>query len=126
MKIAHLAKGWLFGPMGLLFVIVSAMMIAVAGQRGAAVGVPAIGGLRSSAMDFGVGALGGLIFQIGTSIFGNSILGGLASAAAAGAVVKGPRGQIVATVAGFQALSQSGLGGGGSTADASDSDVGEL
>ena len=91
-----------------------------------AVGVPTVGGLQSSAMDFGIGAIGGLIFQIGTSIFGNSILGGLASAAAAGAVVKGPRGQIVATVAGFQALSQSGLGGGGSTADASDSDVGEL
>ena len=85
----------------------------------AVVAVPTVSRLQSSAMDFGVGALGGLVFNIASGIFGSSLLGGLASAAASGAVLPGPRGQIVATMAGFQALAAGGLGGdgGGTTAD---------
>ena len=79
----------------------------------AIVSVPTVGRLQSAAMDFGVGALGGIVFNIASSIFGNSLLGGPAAASAAGAILPGPRGQILAVTTGFQAISASALGGGG-------------
>lgn len=70
------------------------------------VGVPTMGGIGESFKDFGIGAIGGLIFLIARSIFGG--FGILAAPLLAGAMVKGDRGKTLALIAGFMLLA--GLG----------------
>ena len=69
-----------------------------------AVGVPTTRGLRDALGDFGVGAVGGLGAGMVTGIFGNNLLGWLAAAVLMGAAIKGNRGEIIATLAGFMAI----------------------
>ncbi|HEY82221.1 MAG TPA: hypothetical protein G4O01_02910 [Dehalococcoidia bacterium] len=77
------------------------------------VGVPTARGMGSAFKDFGVGLLGGLIFIMALRLFGG--LGVLAAPLIAGSMVKGDRGQIIATLAGFALVTMGGLtaGGGG-------------
>lgn len=76
----------------------------------ASIGVPSVGGMKGAFTDFAVGAGGGLAFKIGQSIFGGNLLGFLVPPLLAGSVIKGERGRVIATMAGFMALAQ-GIGG---------------
>lgn len=84
------------------------------------IGVPSARGMKDALGDFGVGAVGGLAYGLGNAIFGNGLLGALVSAVLAGSVVKGTRGTVLATVAGFTLLSGA-LGGGSASAETSSS-----
>ena len=83
------------------------------------VGVPSVKGMGSSFKDFGVGAIGGLLFLLAYRFFGP--LGLIAAPLLAGSIVKGDRGTIIATMAGFMLFaaggSLMGTGGNGSGAD---------
>lgn len=80
------------------------------------VGVPSVRGITGAFGDFAWGAAGGLIFLIALRMFG--ALGALAAPLIAGAMLKGNRGEIIATMAGFMLLAVGGIvggaGGGGS------------
>jgi hypothetical protein len=65
-------------------------------------GTPTVSGVKESMIDYGIGFGGGLLYAISTAIFGSGIIGGLAGAGIAGSVVKGVKGEIIATVLGFQ------------------------
>jgi len=60
-------------------------------------------------MGYLYGAGGGLVYKVASGFLGNSILGGAAAAAVAGATLKGEEGKIIATVIGFQSM-MSGVG----------------
>ncbi len=79
------------------------------------VGVPTVGRMKSAFGNYAVGALGGLIYNLGRNIFGSGLIGSLVAPVLAGSVVKGEAGVALATTAGF--LTFSGLSG-GSTAEA--------
>ena len=84
------------------------------------IGVPTARSMGSAFGDYGVGLAGGLIFYLVQSFLGSGFLGSLAAPIAAGSFLKGTRGTVIATMAGFQAaasLISGGLGGifGGST-----------
>lgn len=85
---------------------------------GTPVAVPTVSAIGDSFKDFGVGAVGGLIFLIVYQIFG--ALGVLAAPLIAGGMIKGARGTVIAVIAGFMLLAVGGLmsgGGGGGNAD---------
>lgn len=67
------------------------------------IGTPSTGGMKSALTDFAIGAAGGFLYDVATGILGNGLFGGLAGAALAGSMVKGVRGEIIATTLGFQA-----------------------
>ena len=67
------------------------------------VGIPTARGMMSSVGDFAYGAGGQLVYNIVTRFTGSGLLGGVAGAAVAGSVVKGTRGEVIATVMGMQA-----------------------
>jgi hypothetical protein len=73
------------------------------------VGVPSVKGIGDSFKDFGIGALGGLIFLIAYRLFGG--LGIIAAPLIAGSMVKGDRGQMLSTIAGFMLLAAGALSG---------------
>lgn len=75
------------------------------------VGVPTMKGMGDSFKDFGLGAVGGLAFILAYQIFG--VLGIIAAPLIAGSVIKGDRGQIIATMAGFMLFALAGTAGGG-------------
>jgi hypothetical protein len=78
------------------------------------VGVPTVRSMGSAFGDFGVGVLGGAIYQVVRNLFGgNNVLGSLAAPIAAGSILKGDRGRTISVVAGFSAAADllSGLGG---------------
>lgn len=77
------------------------------------VGVPTMKGIGESFKDFGLGAVGGLLFLIVYSIFGG--IGVLAAPLIAGAMIKGERGQIISTMAGFMVIALGILSGAGSS-----------
>lgn len=66
------------------------------------IGVPTVKGIGSSLKDFGIGALGGLVYLLATQIFGP--LGVLAAPLLAGSMIKGNRGEVIAVMAGFMLL----------------------
>ena len=70
----------------------------------ATVAVPTVRGITDAAKDYGVGLGAGAALNIGRAIFGNNIIGSLIIAALTGSVIKGPRGQQVATTMGILAL----------------------
>ena len=76
---------------------------------GIGIGVPTMSGVSRAVGDYAVGAGSGLVYGLATSLFGNGFIGSVVAAGIAGAVVKGDRGSVVATIAGFQAFS-GGLG----------------
>jgi hypothetical protein len=77
------------------------------------VGVPTVKGIGSSFKDFGVGAVGGLLFLLAYRLFG--ALGILAAPLIVGSMIKGDRGQILSTMAGFMLLVVGGYAVGGTT-----------
>ena len=68
------------------------------------IGLPSIGGVRDSLLDFAVGAGGGVVYALSTALTGSGLLGGLLGAGIAGSVIKGTRGTAIATILGFQAI----------------------
>ena len=68
------------------------------------VGVPTFSGIKESMISYALGLGGGLLYGISTSIFGSGLIGGLLGAGIAGAAIKGVRGEIIATVLGFQTV----------------------
>jgi len=71
------------------------------------VGMPTMGGVKNSMIDYAVGLGGGLIYALSTAFTGSGLIGGLIGAGLAGSVVKGTRGTAIATVLGFQTIIQS-------------------
>lgn len=70
--------------------------------------VPTVNRAKGAAADYAVGAGGGILFAISRQMFGTGFLGSLAAAVAAGSIIKGQRGETLATVAGFMALADIG------------------
>lgn len=68
------------------------------------VGMPTMGGVQSSLIDYAVGLGGGVIYSISQAVTGSGLLGGLLGAGLAGSVVKGARGTAIATILGFQSI----------------------
>lgn len=68
---------------------------------GSPVGVPTVRGMKSAFGNYAVGALGGLIYNLGRAVFGSGLIGSLAAPVLAGSVVKGEAGVALATTAGF-------------------------
>ena len=73
----------------------------------AGVGVPTARGLSGAVGDYAYGLAGGLVYHIVGRYTGSGLLGSAAAAVAAGSVVKGTRGEVIATIAGFQAAGSS-------------------
>jgi hypothetical protein len=68
------------------------------------IGVPTMGGVKSSLIDYAYGAGGGLVYSLASSLLGSGFIGSLASAAIAGSVIKGIRGEMIATMLGFMGI----------------------
>lgn len=66
-----------------------------------AIGVPTAGGVSSAFGDYFTGALGGLLVSLSQRFLGVGFLGSLLAPIIASAAIKGTRGQMLATVAGF-------------------------
>jgi hypothetical protein len=78
------------------------------------VSVPTIKGIGSAFKDFGIGALGGLVFLVAYSLFGG--LGVIAAPLIVGSMLKGGnRGEIIATMAGFMLVAIGAFGVGSSS-----------
>jgi len=85
-------------------------------SNGTPVSVPSVGGISSAFKDFGIGALGGLIFLLARQFFGG--LGVIAAPLLAGSMIKGDRGSTIATMAGFMLLALAAFGTSSSNSDA--------
>lgn len=74
-------------------------------------------GMGDSLKDFGVGAIGGLLFILAYQLFG--AIGIIAAPLIAGSMIKGDRGQVISTMAGFMlfAVGLFAIGGGGSSSN---------
>ena len=70
----------------------------------AKVGMPTMRGVQGSLIDYAVGLGGGLIYAISQGLLGSGLIGDLLGAGVAGAMLKGTRGTVVATVLGFQSV----------------------
>jgi len=75
----------------------------------ASIGVPTMGGVQNSLMNYGVGIGAGLIYNLVSGFTGSGLIGGALSAGITGAAVRGIAGEMVAVSSGF-AVGQSGLG----------------
>lgn len=71
-------------------------------------GVPTFSGIKESMISYALGLGGGILYSLASSIFGSGFLGGLLGAGIAGATVKGTRGEVIATVLGFQSIINAG------------------
>lgn len=91
----------------------------------AGIGVPNVSGFKGALMGYLYGAGGGLVYKFASQFLGSSLLGSVASAALAGAVIKGEEGKIIATVLGFQGM-MSGVGIGSLFGGASNNKVEEI
>ena len=86
------------------------------------IGVPTMGGVKASLIDYAYGAGGGLVYSLASSLLGSSFIGSLASAAIAGSVIKGIRGEMIATMLGFMGI-LSAMGGAQGTSTGSSQGV---
>ena len=86
------------------------------------IGVPTMGGLKTSMTDYAYGAGGGILYSVASSITGSGLVGGLLSAALAGSVIKGDRGRTIATMLGFMTIA----GGMGAQAAPAQADPGVM
>ena len=68
------------------------------------IGVPTFGGIKESAISYAWGLGSGIIYRVGSSIFGSGFIGGLIAAAITGATVKGAKGEMLATMLGFMSI----------------------
>ena len=76
----------------------------------ASIGVPTMGGVQSSLMNYGVGVGAGLLYNVISDFTGSGLIGGALSASITGAAVRGVAGEMVAVNAGF-AVGQGGFAG---------------
>lgn len=83
------------------------------------ISVPTMKGVGNSFKDFGIGLLGGIVFLLATRMFGG--LGVLAAPLLAGSMLKGEKGTIIATIAGFMLIAAGGIGA--SSSSSSDAGV---
>lgn len=65
-----------------------------------AIGVPTVGGIKSTAEDALLGAAAGAIFALSQQLFGKGWIGAIVGILLAGTVIKGDRGQDVVTILG--------------------------
>ncbi len=68
------------------------------------IGVPTTRGLKDAAVDYAYGAGGGVVYSLLSNLFGTGLIGGLATAALAGSIIKGSKGEILATMIGFNSI----------------------
>ena len=73
--------------------------------------VPSARGIGSALQNYGYGALAGILFRAISSFTGSGILGSAVAAGVSGAVIKGPAGDAIPAILGFQAGQGIGLGG---------------
>lgn len=97
------------------------LSIQAAGEKGLGVGVPTMGGIGDAFKDFGIGAIAGLLFLLGSKIFGG--LGIIAAPLLVGSMIKGERGKILATIAGFMLLAVGGIAASQSSSSSSNTGV---
>jgi len=71
-------------------------------EKKGAIGIPTVKGLGSTFKSFGIGVIGGLVFLLAYQLFG--FLGVLAAPLLAGTMIKGERGETIATMSGFLLL----------------------
>tara|TARA_B100000470_G_scaffold206061_1_gene181140 strand:- start:177 stop:482 length:306 start_codon:yes stop_codon:yes gene_type:complete len=76
----------------------------------ASIGVPTMGGVQTSLMNYAVGVGAGLLYDVIRGFTGSGLIGGALSASITGAAVRGVAGEMVAVSSGF-AVGQSGLAG---------------
>lgn len=70
---------------------------------GNVVGMPSVQGFKQSLKNTGVGAIGGVVYKLGSGLFGgNNLIGGLIGSGLTGAVVKGQAGETLSTIIGFR------------------------
>ena len=99
-------------------------------MAGAAIGIPSTRGLMGVLTDYGVGAIAGISYNVISNFtsqmgFGGGLLGGAIAAAGVGSVIKGTRGEVLATMLGFQAgIGAGDIFGGLGMGGASDDDDG--
>jgi len=84
-----------------------------------AIKVPTTKGMGSAFGDYAYGAIGGLAFGLVRSLFGSGLIGSLAAPVLAGSIIKGERGTVIATAAGFLAFAGMGMATGGGNGGAS-------
>lgn len=82
------------------------------------VGVPTVKGMGSAFKSFAVGAGGGLVFLLAYKLFG--ALGIIAAPLIAGSMIKGERGEMISTIAGFMLFAAVALGTGTSSNNSDD------
>ena len=68
------------------------------------IGIPTMGGVGGALGDFAVGMGGGIAYRLSQALLGSGLIGGIAAAGIAGAMVKGVRGTAIATILGFQSI----------------------
>jgi len=76
----------------------------------ASIGVPTMGGVQNSLVNYAVGIGAGLLYNVVAGFTGSGLIGGALSASITGAAVRGVAGEMVAVSSGF-AVGQSGLAG---------------
>ena len=74
----------------------------------ASIGVPTMGGVQNSIMNYAVGIGAGLLYNVISGFTGSGLIGGALSASITGAAVRGVAGEMVAVSSGF-AVGQSGF-----------------
>jgi len=81
----------------------------------ASIGVPTMGGVQNSLINYGVGIGAGLLYNLIRGFTGSGLIGGALSASITGAAVRGVAGEMVAVSSGFAVGEQgfAGLGLGG-------------
>jgi hypothetical protein len=77
--------------------------------------MPSAGGIRTSLIDYALGAGGGLLYALSVGLLGSGLIGGLIGAVLAGSMIKGERGTAIATILGFMTIA-GGLSGGSASA----------
>jgi len=76
----------------------------------ASIGVPTMGGVQNSLMNYGVGIGAGLLYNLIRGFTGSGLIGGALSASITGAAVRGVAGEMVAVSSGF-AVGEQGFAG---------------
>jgi len=76
----------------------------------ASIGVPTMGGVQNSLINYGVGIGAGLLYNLVRGFTGSGLIGGALSASITGAAVRGLAGEMVAVSSGF-AVGEQGFAG---------------
>jgi len=71
-------------------------------MAGTAIAVPTTAGLGKGLTNYGIGVIAGIGYRIISRMTGSGLIGGAISAAVVSAMVRGPAGEMIATITGFQ------------------------